>query len=173
MIECGWRLEPSAAGPPSKRFWEKVKKVAEAMRACRAMDPSDLINASPVDGPDGDPPPRDLFGRWISSAGNRAFPQAGTPSPPTPSPARFGQASSPLSNVVPEPTPSAVGGGDSRVNEVLMHEEFGLCPLPWRFRLRKNNYGQPLRVAAPSRIQLFRRASRMVHLAMPEVTRTS
>ena len=130
MIEYGWDLEPSTGGSPSKRYWGKVEKFAEAMRARRAMDPSDLINAFPVDGPDVDPPPPDFFGRWISSDGNRASPQAGTPAPPTPSPVRFGPASSPQSNIAPEPTPSPVGGVDSRVNGVLKRDESGSSSAP-------------------------------------------
>ena len=65
MIEYGWDLEPSTSGSPSKRYWGKVEKFAEAMRARRAMDPSDLMvrmeirmdpfDASPADGPDGNP----------------------------------------------------------------------------------------------------------------------
>ena len=46
MIEYGWGLEPSAGCSPSKHYWNKVKKVAGARRACRAMDPSDLINVA-------------------------------------------------------------------------------------------------------------------------------
>ena len=32
MIVSGWNLEPSLGGSPSKRYWQKVKAVAEAMR---------------------------------------------------------------------------------------------------------------------------------------------
>ena len=47
MVENGWDLRPSTGGAPSKRYWTNVRRVAEAMRACRAMAPLNLINASP------------------------------------------------------------------------------------------------------------------------------
>ena len=125
MVEYGWDLEPSTSGSPSKRYWKNAKRVAEAMRACRAMAPPDLINVSPVDGSDGAPPPRDLFGRQLSSDENPASPHAETPDPPTPSPVRLGPDSLAQPNTVPEPTPPPVEGGDSRVNDVLKREELG------------------------------------------------
>ena len=31
MDTCGWDLEPSVGGSPSKRYWNKVKRIAEEM----------------------------------------------------------------------------------------------------------------------------------------------
>ena len=57
MIISGWNLEPSQGGSPSKRYWQKVKAVAEAMRQCWHLPPDEEEQASPVDGPLGLPPP--------------------------------------------------------------------------------------------------------------------
>ena len=67
MVISGWNLEPSKGGSPSKRYWQKVKAAAEAMRSCWEMQPDDEALSSPVDGPSGIPPPHDLFGHWSSS----------------------------------------------------------------------------------------------------------
>ena len=67
MIISGWNLEPSQGGSPSKRYRQKVKVVAEAMRQCWHMPPDEEEQASPADGPMGLPPPHDFFGSWSSS----------------------------------------------------------------------------------------------------------
>ena len=67
MFLSGWNLEPSKGGSPSKRYWQKVKAVAEAMRNCWHLQPTEEEQSSPVDGPSGLPPPHDFFGEWSSS----------------------------------------------------------------------------------------------------------
>ena len=61
MIVSGWTLEPSRGGSPLKRYWQKVKAVAEAMRHCWNLAPGGEELASPVDGPYGLPPPHDFW----------------------------------------------------------------------------------------------------------------
>ena len=39
MFLSGWNLEPSKGGSPSKRYWQKVKAVAEALRNCWHLQP--------------------------------------------------------------------------------------------------------------------------------------
>ena len=51
MLVSGWDLEPSQGGSPSKRYWQKVKAVAEAMRQCWNKAPDEEALASPGDGP--------------------------------------------------------------------------------------------------------------------------
>ena len=60
-------MEPSEGGFPSKRYWGKVKGNAEEMRACWDLGPKVVADASPLDGPDGDPAERDIFGNLSSS----------------------------------------------------------------------------------------------------------
>ena len=61
MFLSGWNLEPSKGGSPSKRYWQKVKAVAEAMRNCWYLQPTEEAQSSPVDGPLGFPPPHDFL----------------------------------------------------------------------------------------------------------------
>ena len=84
MLVSGWDLEPSLGGSPSKRYVQRVKAVAEAMRQCWNMAAAEEALAPPGDGPLGAPTPHDVFGRWSSweeggpplpaGAGAAAFP---------------------------------------------------------------------------------------------------
>ena len=62
-----WDLEPSQCGSPSKRYWSKVKAVAEAMEACKDKSLRELEQDSPIDGPSGPIAPHEVFGNWSSS----------------------------------------------------------------------------------------------------------
>ena len=54
--------------------------------------PPVVAGVSLVDGPDGDPPERDLFGNWSPSDENAGSRLAASAAPPTPFPVRFGPA---------------------------------------------------------------------------------
>ena len=122
MILSGWNLEPSQGGSPSKRYWQKVKAVAEAMRHCWHLPPDEEEKASPVDGPMGLPPPHDFFGSWSSSEeGDHQFP-TGTGAGPIPPPIRLGVNQSPAMASPCSPTPPAGYTWDSVISEVLRNE---------------------------------------------------
>ena len=74
MAIFGWDLEPSASGFPSKRYWKKVKGIAEKMRACWLLDRPEVSGASPLDGPDGGPVERSTFGDSPSAGSPSAAP---------------------------------------------------------------------------------------------------
>ena len=76
-----WDLEPSRLGSPSKRFWSKVKAVAEAMKACRDKSLRELELESPEDGPAESLAPHEVFGNW-SSSDDEVVPLAGGVSGP-------------------------------------------------------------------------------------------
>ena len=79
----GWDLEPSAGGSPSKRYWNKAKRIAEEMKACWTMDRQDFMAASPMEGPAGASKEHGTFGNWSSSEEIRA-PRARAPKAPAP-----------------------------------------------------------------------------------------
>ena len=106
----GWDLEPSASGSPWKRYWEKVKRIAEETKACWNMDRQDAMEASPMEGPAGDAKEHGTFGNWSSSEENGA-PRSRAPEAPAPtSPVQFprGLAVAPLPrHRAPRPRPRA------------------------------------------------------------------
>ena len=122
MLVSGWTLEPSQGGSPSKRYWQKVKAVAEAMRHCWCLSPDEEALASPVDGPQGLPPPRDFFGSWSSSDDeNPPSPEVPGPSA-NPPPIRLGVNPSPAMASPTFPTPPEGFTWDTVISEVMRNE---------------------------------------------------
>ena len=85
-----WDLGPSRLGSPSKRFWNKVKAVAEAMKACRDKSLKELEFESPEDGPDVSRTPHEVFGHWSSSDDEVVPPAGGVSAPKASSPVCLG-----------------------------------------------------------------------------------
>ena len=122
MIASGWDLEPSLGGSPSKRYWQKVKAVAEAMRHCWNLAPTEEAQASPADGPLGAPPPHDFFGCWSSSEeGDPPLP-AGAGDAPMPPPIRLGVNQYSVEAPSSSPTPPTGHTWDTVISEVLRKE---------------------------------------------------
>ena len=115
MIISGWNLEPSVCGSPSKRYWQKVKAVAEAMRNCWHLQPTEGAQSSPVDGPSGTPPPHEFFGNWSSSEEGDQPPPTRTGVGSRDPPIRLGVNRYPVETPSSSPPPPADSTTDSAV----------------------------------------------------------
>ena len=74
-------------GSPPKLYWNKVKGIAEDVRACWNLGPQAGADASPSDGPDGGPTGHDILGNWSAmdeNAGSRPVAPSASPAPSLP-----------------------------------------------------------------------------------------
>ena len=125
MAIFGWGLEPSAGGSPSKRYWGKVKRIAEETKACWALGRQEVLAVSLTEVPAGASTDHGTFGSWSSSGGNgaprsRAPKDLASSSPVQCSPGP-GRGSAPQA---PSSSPPAAGW-DSSITEVMGNEERG------------------------------------------------
>ena len=111
----GWDLEPSVGAYPSKRYWNKVKRVAEEMEACRKLELEAVISASPTEGPAGAAKEHGTFGNWSSSEENGANRSRAPKAPAASSPVRYAPGTGNFSST-PTPTSSTPATGMGRAH---------------------------------------------------------
>ena len=121
----GWDLEPPAGGSPSKRYWDKAKRIAEEMKACWNLGRQEVMAVSPAEGPAGASKGHGALGNWSSSEENGA-PRSRAPkasAPPSPVQYSPGPNQGPAPQAPSSSTPAA--GWGARITEVLANEERG------------------------------------------------
>ena len=123
--ECFFRggiWNPRWGGSPSKRYWQKVKAVAEALSNCWHLQPTEEAQSSPADGPSGIPPPHVFFGHWSSSGEDDPLPPKRTGGGSGDPPIRMGVnrylAEVPSGSTLPPADPK----WDSTVTDVMRRE---------------------------------------------------
>ena len=118
------------SGPPSERYRKKVKGIAKEMRACWNLDPQGVAEASPLDGPGGNPADHGTCENWSAPDENADSRLPAPKASPAPSPAR--SCPGPGSRVAPRAVPPSppASGWDSRIEEVRKKEEIGSLSAP-------------------------------------------
>ena len=123
MALNGWNLEPSQGDSPSRRYWSKVKAVAEAMKANKHTSEEWAAEGSPEDGPSDDLVSHGAFGHWVSSGEDSPIPQPRVATKQPRSPVRLGINSGPGSAPSFSPTKVDLGSAADEIKSALAQEE--------------------------------------------------
>ena len=154
----GWDLDTSVGGSPSKRYWTKVTRVAEEMKACWNLEREEGIPASPTEGPTGAVQEHGTIGNWSYPDENGANRSCAPKAPAASSPVQYFPGAGNYSSS-PDPTSTTPAAGwDARITEVMDREEGASLTNPlegWPMRI---NFGRPLWAAAFTRIPFSRKA---------------
>ena len=126
----GWDPGPSEGGSPSKRYWAKVKRVVEVMKACWHLEREKVTSASPNEGPTGAAQERRTLGNWPSSDENGANRSRVPKAPLASSPVQFSQGKGHLSTTLAHTSSTPVTGRDARITAVMEREVGGSLTNP-------------------------------------------
>ena len=144
-----------------------MEGIAGEMRACWLLGRQEVIGASPLGGPDGEPAVRDTFGGWSSPEEN-GVPRPRAPSAsPAPSSVRFyprhGAGAAPQAS----PTTPPDSGWNSRIAEVMGKGEVGSSAAPLEGWFHKDDCrgGNCRRSASAGSIRLALRPLRSAGIA--------